>query len=232
MRKPLRRMLLPALAAVAIAAGGATAPASAAEKFIFAHPMNVDHVFHAISERYMAALADNAAVELEYHPGGDLGDWTSLFEQAMQGVVPMTLTWASSGRTSWTSSGTSWASSSASRVASPPAVRALRPPDGRLIGPPSDGTTVRATPPSPGGGGVVHLRSGALLARAAPAPYGHSGGRARGEDAPSRRGRSRLRTASLRLHHRLTLGHLPMVLIVTFIPDLSLALPRLVLGIE
>ena len=27
-------------------------------------------------------------------------------------------------------------------------------------------------------------------------------------------------------------GHLPMVLIVTFIPDLSLALPRLVMGIE
>ena len=30
----------------------------------------------------------------------------------------------------------------------------------------------------------------------------------------------------------LALGHLPMVLIVTFIPDLSLYLPRLVLGIE
>ena len=30
----------------------------------------------------------------------------------------------------------------------------------------------------------------------------------------------------------LALGHLPMVLIVTFIPDLSLAFPRLVLGIE
>ena len=30
----------------------------------------------------------------------------------------------------------------------------------------------------------------------------------------------------------LCLGHLPMVLIVTFIRDLSLALPRLVMGIE
>ena len=30
----------------------------------------------------------------------------------------------------------------------------------------------------------------------------------------------------------LVLGHLPMVLIVTFVPDLSLALPRLVMGIE
>lgn len=30
----------------------------------------------------------------------------------------------------------------------------------------------------------------------------------------------------------LAFGHLPMVFIVTFIADLSLALPRLVLGIE
>ena len=30
----------------------------------------------------------------------------------------------------------------------------------------------------------------------------------------------------------LALGRLPMVLIVTFVPDLSLALPRRVLGIE
>ena len=30
----------------------------------------------------------------------------------------------------------------------------------------------------------------------------------------------------------LALGHLPMVLVVTFVPELSLALPRLVLGIE
>ena len=71
-------------------------PANAAEKFIFANPMNTDHVFHAISERFMAALADESGISIEYHPGGDLGDWVSLFEQSMQGVVPMTLTWASS----------------------------------------------------------------------------------------------------------------------------------------
>ena len=93
--QPIRKTLLHGLAAAAIAVA-ATGPANAAEKFIFANPMNVDHVFHAISERYMAALADESGIEIEYHPGGDLGDWTSLFEQAMQGVVPMTLTWASS----------------------------------------------------------------------------------------------------------------------------------------
>ena len=96
MRTVLGKTILPGLAAAAVAVGIAAGPAIAKETFIFAHPMNVDHVFHAISERYMAALADNEGVELEYHPGGDLGDWTSLFEQAMQGVVPMTLTWASS----------------------------------------------------------------------------------------------------------------------------------------
>ena len=96
MRNPLQKSLVHAVAAAAIAVGAATVPANAEETFIFAHPMNTDHVFHAISERYLAALADQEDLELEYHPGGDLGDWTSLFEQAMQGVVPMTLTWASS----------------------------------------------------------------------------------------------------------------------------------------
>ena len=96
MRNPLRKSLVHSMAAAVIAVGAATAPTNAEETFIFAHPMNTDHVFHAISERYLAALADQEDLTIEYHPGGDLGDWTSLFEQAIQGVVPMTLTWASS----------------------------------------------------------------------------------------------------------------------------------------
>ena len=101
MQSPIRKLLLSGLTAAGIALGGMayqaeTQNAEAAESFIFAHAMNVDHVFHAISERYIADLADQSGIEIEYHPGGDLGDWTSLFEQAMQGVVPMTLTWASS----------------------------------------------------------------------------------------------------------------------------------------
>ncbi len=101
MQNPIRKLLLPGLTAAGIALGAMayqadTQKAEAAESFIFAHAMNVDHVFHAISERYIGDLADQSGLEIEYHPGGDLGDWTSLFEQAMQGVVPMTLTWASS----------------------------------------------------------------------------------------------------------------------------------------
>ena len=96
MQNPLRKSLLHGLTAAAFAVGAAAMPAKAAEKFIFAHAMNVDHVFHAISERFIAELGDDSGVSIAYHPGGDLGDWTSLFEQSMQGVVPMTLTWASS----------------------------------------------------------------------------------------------------------------------------------------
>ena len=96
MQNPLRKSLLTGLGAAVIAIGATTAPVNAEEEFIFAHAMNTDHVFHAISERFMAELGDDSGFSIAYHPGGDLGDWTSLFEQSMQGVVPMTLTWASS----------------------------------------------------------------------------------------------------------------------------------------
>ncbi len=96
MQNPLRKLLLSGMAAGAIAASAATAPANAEEEFILAHAMNTDHVFHALSERFLSELGDKSGVTIDYHPGGDLGDWVSLFEQSMQGVVPMTLTWASS----------------------------------------------------------------------------------------------------------------------------------------
>ena len=96
MQNPLRKPLLHGLAAATIVLGVTTMPANAAEKFIFAHAMNTDHVFHALSERFIAEVGEDAGVSIAYHPGGDLGDWVSLFEQSMQGVVPMTLTWASS----------------------------------------------------------------------------------------------------------------------------------------
>ena len=96
MNVALRSSMLHGLVATALSIGIATMPAKAEEKFILAHAMNTDHVFHAISERFMAELGDDSGISIAYHPGGDLGDWVSLFEQSMQGVVPMTLTWASS----------------------------------------------------------------------------------------------------------------------------------------
>ncbi len=71
-------------------------PACAEEEFILAHAMNTGHVFHALSERFIDELGENSGITINYHPGGDRGDWVSLFEQSMQRVVLMTLTWASS----------------------------------------------------------------------------------------------------------------------------------------
>ncbi len=96
MQKRFRKPFTAGVAAATIAAGAWATAANADEEFILAHAMNTDHVFHAISERFMAELGDASGVSIAYHLGGDLGDWVSLFEQSMQGVIPMTLTWASS----------------------------------------------------------------------------------------------------------------------------------------
>ncbi|MES0884023.1 TRAP transporter substrate-binding protein DctP [Roseibium sp. SCP14] len=79
-------------AATVVATGLSVTAASSADSFTLAHPMPPEHIFHPTSEKFMEALGEN--FEVEYHPGGDLGDWTSLFEQAMQGAVPMTMTFA------------------------------------------------------------------------------------------------------------------------------------------
>ena len=96
MLKAVYKTIFTALAAMALSVSIAINPASAEEEFILAHAMNTDHVFHALSERFMDELGEDSGITIDYHPGGDLGDWVSLFEQSMQGVVPMTLTWASS----------------------------------------------------------------------------------------------------------------------------------------
>lgn len=71
--------------------------AQADDSFILAQAMNTDHIFHATSEQFITELdAQNPDYDVEYHPGGDLGDWTSLFEQTMQGAIPMTITYGAS----------------------------------------------------------------------------------------------------------------------------------------
>lgn len=72
------------------------AAAQAQERVILASPMPEDHIMHTTAEAFMEALPDDAGLQIEYHPGGDLGDWTSLFEQVSQGVLPMSMTYAAS----------------------------------------------------------------------------------------------------------------------------------------
>lgn len=95
-----KRSIKSLFSSCAIAASLAVTPlnsAIAGDDFILAQAMTTDHIFHASSEKFMASLkAQNSSMGVEYHPGGDLGDWTSQFEQTMQGVIPMTMTYGAS----------------------------------------------------------------------------------------------------------------------------------------
>lgn len=73
-------------------------PAMAAPKYIFSHIMNSDHHFHNVSQVFVDEIAKQSGgkISIDYHRGGDLGDWVSQLDQAMQGIIPMTLTWNNS----------------------------------------------------------------------------------------------------------------------------------------
>lgn len=69
----------------------------AAEKLTLAHAFPSEHIFHLTSTTFMDELKkEGADINVDYHPGGSLGDWASIFEQTMEGVVPMTLSFGSS----------------------------------------------------------------------------------------------------------------------------------------
>jgi len=91
-----------ALAAVATTGAlisGFSAPVQAADKgHILAHVMPTDHIFNSVSEQFISKLDElsGGTVNIEYHPGGDLGDWATITEQVMQGALPMTMAWPNS----------------------------------------------------------------------------------------------------------------------------------------
>lgn len=69
---------------------------------VIAHAMPTDHIFHKISERFQKRLGELAgdSFEIQYHPGGalgDLGDWTSQVYQVIAGGIHINLNWAWSG---------------------------------------------------------------------------------------------------------------------------------------
>ncbi len=71
--------------------------AQAGDEFMLAHAYPTDHIFHLASASFTEQLAkQGSGMEIDYHPGGDLGDWASIFEQSMDGVVPMSMTFAAS----------------------------------------------------------------------------------------------------------------------------------------
>lgn len=99
----LRKKLTGALAAVALSTSALTLAlpndVQAAEGgHILAHVMPTDHIFNSVSQEFMAKLDElsGGTVKIEYHPGGDLGDWATITEQVMQGALPMTMAWSNS----------------------------------------------------------------------------------------------------------------------------------------
>ncbi len=65
--------------------------------FILANVMDAKNVQNVASRAFIARLGETASgIEVEHHPGGDLGDWVSLFEQTMHGGIQMTQTWNAS----------------------------------------------------------------------------------------------------------------------------------------
>jgi len=99
-----RKTLTGAVAAVAVSAAALAttfgAPVEAADKgHILAHVMPTDHIFNSVSQEFMKKLDDlsGGTVKVEYHPGGDLGDWQTITQQVMQGALPMTMAWSDSG---------------------------------------------------------------------------------------------------------------------------------------
>lgn len=76
----------------------ATNPAEAGTKFILANVVDKQHVMHVAATAFSKKLDELSGgnIEVEYHLGGDLGDWVELFEQTMQGSIEMTQTWNAS----------------------------------------------------------------------------------------------------------------------------------------
>lgn len=70
----------------------------AAEDVVLAHPMPQEHIFSPIAERFQSSLAKKAPSQfnVKYHPGGDLGDWTSLVEQTIAGEIGMSMSFHAS----------------------------------------------------------------------------------------------------------------------------------------
>ncbi|RDE19053.1 C4-dicarboxylate ABC transporter substrate-binding protein [Motiliproteus coralliicola] len=69
----------------------------AAEELMLGHAYPADHIFHMTSTTFMDELKNSGAdIEVNYQPGGSLGDWASIFEQSMDGVVPMTMSFGAS----------------------------------------------------------------------------------------------------------------------------------------
>jgi len=69
----------------------------ASEKLMLGHAYPSEHIFHLTSTTFMDELKkEEADINVQYFPGGSLGDWASILEQSMEGVIPMTMAFGAS----------------------------------------------------------------------------------------------------------------------------------------
>ncbi|WP_271271301.1 TRAP transporter substrate-binding protein DctP [Aliamphritea hakodatensis] len=97
-KKKVSKAIAAVVTAGALIGGVATAAQAAGNGHILAHVMPTDHIFNSVSEQFISKLDElsGGTVKIEYHPGGDLGDWATITEQVMQGALPMTMAWSNS----------------------------------------------------------------------------------------------------------------------------------------
>ncbi len=81
--------------AAALGFAGFAVSSVSAQDIILGHVMDQEHIFHKVSEQFIELLDElsGGTMSVSYHPGGDLGDWTSIVEQVAQGAVQMTMSW-------------------------------------------------------------------------------------------------------------------------------------------
>lgn len=95
LRESPKHLMARLFLAVGLSVGGLiSANPAAAEKILLAHPQPTDHIYHRLSETFIENLAatTEGKYTVDYHPGGDLGGFDSLYEQVMEGVIPMAFT--------------------------------------------------------------------------------------------------------------------------------------------
>ena len=98
LRKKISSVLLSAALSASVLTATVSTSVQASEGHILAHVMPTDHIFNSVSEQFISKLNElsGGTVKIEYHPGGDLGDWATITEQVMQGAIPMTMAWTNS----------------------------------------------------------------------------------------------------------------------------------------
>ena len=95
-KKALSQLLVGTVIATLATATLATSSVYAKD-FILSQSYPTDHIFHMTAQNFMSNLdSTGSQFKPSYHSGGDLGGWEAQFEQTIDGVIPMTISYGAS----------------------------------------------------------------------------------------------------------------------------------------